>query len=183
VSWELHPAGSRAPDVRVGDVLLTHSAFWTGRMIRFGQGLRWRGARRPFARWNHAALVTGDGTIGGEPTIAEALGHGVVRNDLGKYDGTEYALVRTGCQPADQLQVQRFAHAVVESRTRYGYLEILSLGLTLAIPLPVQFGSPGTMICSAFAAEALCRAGEVFAVTPEYAMPADLAEHFGVAAP
>jgi hypothetical protein len=155
--------------------VLTHSTFATGKLIRFGQGLRWRGNRKPYARWNHAALVV-DGAGG----IVEALGHGVEHNLLGKYRDTEYVLVRTGVAGTDAAQVFAFAKSVLRAKTEYGYLEILSLGLTLAVPLPVQFGSPGTSICSGFVAQALTRAGYVFGVSPEYAMPADLAEHFRV---
>jgi hypothetical protein len=174
---ELHKPGDPQPEVSVGDVILTHSAFWTGKMIRFGQRLRWRGARRPFANFNHAVLV-----VDGSGAIVEALGHGVEHNMLGKYRDTEYALIRTDVHPVDAGQMLDFAESVLAARTKYGYLEILSLGLTLAIPAPIQFGAPGTMICSGFVASALTRAGIVWSVTPEYAMPADIAEHFGVTA-
>lgn len=175
MSVEMHYPGDPQPAVAAGDVILTHSAFWTGKMIRFGQRLRWRGARRPYADFNHAVLV-----VGADGGIVEALGHGVEHNMLSKYQDTQYALIRTHIAPPDTEQVLDFAESVLNARAEYGYLEILSLGLTLAIPLPVQFGSPGTMVCSGFVAAALTRAGVVWKVTPEYAMPADIAEHYGV---
>lgn len=191
-----HRPGEKSPEVNVGDIILTHSTFLTGKIIRFGQRLRWRGARKQFAQWNHAALVIQPtflrdyrtyegGSVVAEvyapARIAEALGHGVEENSIAKYEDTEYAVIHCGpFLTDDKIQIMNFAHSVLLKRARYGYLEILSLCLSLLTPPWVQFGTPGTMICSGFAAQALTRAGVVWPVDPSYAMPADIAEWFQV---
>lgn len=169
-----HAPGDPLPQASFGDIILTHSTFWSGRIIRFGQRLRFRKNRKVYAQWNHAILVTGPSTI------VEALGHGVTENPLSKYQGTEFVLIPTNVTPTDRSQILAFSNSVLEKREKYGYVEILSLGLTLLIPLPIQFGSPDTMICSGFVASALTRAGLIWDQTPEYMMPADIAEHFEI---
>ncbi len=189
-----HNPGQPALDVAPGDIILTHSTFWAGRIIRFGQRLRWRGARKWAAHWNHCALVVEGDSItdrrsypnGGEmyvlrpAWIVEALGNGVERTCLNKYDDTEYAVVHmeVDAYPLDTEQVLEFAHSVLSKRTHYGYWELLSLAGTLLTPKFLNFSTPGTMICSGFVAQALTRAGIIWAVDPTYAMPADIAEQF-----
>jgi hypothetical protein len=172
-----HQPGEPLPKVTFGDVILTHSTFWTGKLIRFGQALRWRGTRRKYAYWNHAMLCT-DGA-----TVVEALGHGVQESPLAKYADTEFVLIPIEINNLDAEQMRRFVRQVLYAKTDYGYLELISLGLTLAIPLPIQFGSPGTMICSGFVAATLTRMGAIWKVSPEYIMPADIAELFDAGAP
>lgn len=175
--FTFHRPGEPTATVRPDDIILTHGTYWTGHLIRFGQRLRFRGARRRFATWNHAAVVWD------HYTVVEALGHGVTKSPLTKYDDTEYVVIHTGgsnMDHRDHEQLARFVKSVLAAKARYGFLEILSLGLTLLIPLPVQFGSPGTMICSGLVASAMTRAGVVWRNSPEYMMPADIAEHYDV---
>jgi hypothetical protein len=174
---EYFPAGEAASDLRTGYLVLTHGTQWTSKLIRFGQRLRFRGARRPFARWNHVALV-----LDGEGNLAEALAQGVVRTNISKYEGTDYHLVQVECEPLDRGEIATFATAVLNAphRTRYGWVTIVSLFFTLAVGSTIMFGKIGTAICSGFASEALVRKGEVFPRPPAYMMPADVAEHFGV---
>jgi hypothetical protein len=176
---ERYGPGEAAEELRTGYVVLTHGSHWTSRMIRFGQRLRFRGARRPYARWNHVALVLdADGNLG------EALSEGVVRTNLSKYEGTDYHLVRFECVEIDREQIGAFATAVLDApqRTKYGWVTIVSLFFTLAFGSTFVFGKIGTAICSGFASEALVRGGEIFPRPPAYMMPADLAEHFSVGA-
>jgi hypothetical protein len=174
---EYFQAGEFASELQAGYLVLTHGTQWTSRLIRFGQRLRFRGARRPFARWNHVALV-----LDGEGNLAEALSPGVVRTNISKYEGTDYHLVRVEYEQLDREEIGAFAAAVLNSphRTEYGWVTIVSLFFTLAFGSTIMFGKVGTAICSGFASEALVRAGEIFPRPPAYMMPADVAEHFGV---
>jgi len=177
VSIERFGPGESADDLRTGYIVLTHGDHWTSKLIRFGQRLRFRGARRKYARWNHVALV-----LNAEGKIAEALSQGVVEEDISKYEGTDYHLVRVECEQIDRDEVARFADAVLKSkhRTKYGWLTIASLFFTLALGSTIMFGKIGTAICSGFASEALTRTGAIFDRPPAYMMPADVAEHFKV---
>lgn len=67
-----------------GDFILTKGDAWTSKLIRFGQRLRFRGEERPFADWNHAALMVS------EDRLVEALGAGVMHTELSKYEPEEY---------------------------------------------------------------------------------------------
>lgn len=176
---EYFPEGESAGDLKTGYIVLTHGVQWTSKLIRFGQRLRFRGARRPFARWNHVALV-----LDAEGNLAEALAQGVVRTNISKYAGTDYHLVRVECAHLDREEIGRFASVVLDAphRTKYGWVTIASLFFTLAVGSTIMFGKIGTAICSGFASEALVRAGEIFPRPPAYMMPADVAEHFGVTA-
>src|SRR4051812_39483936 len=89
--------GARAPDPQPGDFILTHNDSWTGWLIRLGQGLRYRGASRKYARWNHAALV-----VDSTGSIIEALGSGVCTGNLAKYCPTEYHYVTVSASTEDR---------------------------------------------------------------------------------
>jgi hypothetical protein len=169
--------GEAADDLEAGFIVLTHGDHWTSRWIRIGQRPRCRGPRRRFARWNHVALV-----LDAEGNLGEALSAGVVRTNLSKYQGSDYHLVRVECAAADREQISAFAAAVLDSpnRTKYGWLTIFSLFLTLGFGSTLMIGKIGTAICSGFASEALVRMGAIFPRPPAYMMPADLAEHFSV---
>lgn len=171
------PAGESADGLETGYIVLTHGAHWTSKMIRFGQRLRFRGPRRPFARWNHVALV-----LDPEGNLAEALSGGVEETNLSKYTGTDYHLVRVQCSDEDREQIGAFAAAILNApgRTKYGWVTIVSLFFTLGFGSTIMFGKIGTAICSGFASEALVRTGAILPRPPAYMMPADVAEHFSV---
>ena len=169
--------GETAEGLETGDVVLTHGDYLTSKLIRFGQRLRFRGSRRAFARWNHVALVLDE-----EGNLGEALSRGVVRTNLSDYEGSDYHVVRIQCSATDRKQIAEFADAVLDAptRTRYGWVTIVSLFFTLALGSTFMFGQIGTAICSGFASEALVRMGATFPRPPAYMMPADLAEYFAV---
>lgn len=176
-----HPPGSEATDMRKGDIILTHAHGPIHALIRFGQRIHFKGSRRRFAYWNHAVICTLDKP--GYERIVEALGHGVEENFLNKYRDTEYVHIRLDPPKLDEDQMMAFVNNVVVRKTKYGYAEIISLFFSLLIPLPIQFGSPGTMICSGLCAQALTRAGVIWPMSPEYAMPADIAEFYDAGDP
>ena len=167
--------GESAETFATGDIVLTHGDYWTSRIIRFGQRLRFRGARRRYAHWNHVALVLDE-----HGNLGEALSDGVVETHISKYEGTEYHLVPVQCSDEDRTQIAVFATAVLHapSRTKYGWVTIASLFFTLTLGSKLVFGKIGTAICSGFACEALVRTGAIFPRPPAYMMPADVAEYF-----
>ena len=161
--------------MQTGDIVLVHANHFCSKLIRFGQRLRFRGKRRPYAYWNHVALV-----LSSNGTIAEALSNGVVKTHISKYPADSIAYVETNASLEDQDQILDFANSVLSARWRYGYSTIIALAITLLTGSKFVFGKVGTAICSGFACEALTRKGEVFPRPPAYMMPADVAEHFQV---
>ena len=166
------PAGTESHTPEPGDLILTHNPYWTSRIIRFGQRLRYPAEA---AFYNHVAVA-----YDSRGTIVEALGGGVEKRHISAYEGTPYYVVKIGAGSGDRRQVVNFLDAVLEARWRYGYLTILSVALTLLTGYSLVFARSGTAICSGLASEALTRCGEVFEKPPAFMVPADLARHFGV---
>lgn len=164
--------GESVDEMKPGDFVLTHGSYFTSKLIRFGQGLRFP---KEYAYYNHAALVrTSDGYL------AEALGSGVVTTHISRYTPKEYTLVRIDASDEDRDQISWFARSVEEARWRYGYSTIVSVGFSVLTGSKFVFGKVGTAICSGFVAEALTRAGYIFNKPPSYMTPADLAMYFDV---
>ena len=166
------PAGVESALPEPGDIVLTHNPYWTSRIIRFGQRLRYDKAH---AFYNHVAVA-----YDSRGTIVEALGNGVVKRPISVYEDTPYYVIRVRAGSGDRRQVVNFLDAVLKARWRYGYLTIASVALTLLTGYSLVFARAGTAICSGLAAEALTRCGEVFEKPPAFMVPADLARHFGV---
>jgi len=170
-----HPPGDTAQTPRVGDFLLRGltaqgPVSWA---IKAGSWLR--RYEPPYRRFSHAALV-----IGEDGTLAEALGRGVQRSPITKYELANYVLVRTAVGEHDQRQVPRFAEAVLSARTRYGFATIFGLGLYCLVGGQLCIQEAGTAICSGFVSDALARASYVWPRPPFAMMPADLARYFDV---
>jgi uncharacterized protein YycO len=155
-----------------GDFILTHGTAAVNRGIRFGQKLRFRGERREYAFWNHAALVVYGGNV------IEALTHGVTMNKLSKYSDVEYTVVHIEASAEDRVQVCNFAQSCLGDR--YGFLTIASLAVWTLFGGNIELSLDGTEICSGLVAQAVVRAGYIFKRDPSHMTPADLAEHFGV---
>lgn len=166
------PTGQRTSP---GDFILTHRKALPSRLIAFGQGLRFRGQQRPFAHWSHAALIVG---VRGE--LVEALGHGVERTSIDRYRDVEYHLVHIDASPVDRMRIVRYGETMWRRHTRYGWLEILSLGLQLLTGARLALTTDGHMICSGLVATGLERTDAIFTRNAGCMMPADLAEFYGV---
>src|SRR2546421_12307289 len=85
-----------APHPMPGDMLLTHRSGIVPRLIRLGERRRFRGSRRTFAHWSHAALL-----VDGQGALVEAETRGVELSPLSKYREREYHVVHTGEQLGD----------------------------------------------------------------------------------
>lgn len=166
-------AGEGKESPRPGDFILTHRKALYSFAVSTGQRLRFRGSRRPYAHWSHAALVS---STGGE--IVEARNQGVILNSLAAYEHIEYHYVHVDMDERDRQQAVAFARACVGQR--YGWSTIASLAIMLATGARFQFGFDGTEICSGLVARALERGPFIFPKAPNTMMPADLAEFFSI---
>lgn len=166
-------------DFDPGDFILTHSNCWTGRIIRWGQRLRFRGRRRKYAWWNHTALI-----VSKKGDIIEAFGKGVVSDNISKYTQAEYTVVRIHPELAnaqDREEVVVYGKWALDEK--YGYLTIVSIALNLIFGGKFSFFIDGQTICSGLVARALERTRIIFDRSPSHIMPADLAAYFEVEPP
>ena len=161
---------------RRGDFILTHGDEWTSRLIRLGQSLRYRGASAKYTYWNHTALV-----VDGVGAIVDALGTGVAKRSIHDYDPTQYTVVRIDASDEDRLEAATFATSSIGAR--YGWVTIVSLGLSLATGGKFAFAIDGQLICSGLVARALERTTAIFKHDPARIMPAELAEVYNVEPP
>ncbi len=168
--------GEEFKEPQPGDFILTHGSSWTSQLIRFGQALRFRGNDSKFAYWNHCAMVVSE--YGG---LIEADGIGVKRTALSSYAPKEYVAVRVQTEGQDKDQMVKFAeHALGQ---KYGFLTVISLGLSLLTGLKFNFGVDDELICSGLVASCLERGWDIFERPCSYMTPADLAKHYQVEIP
>jgi hypothetical protein len=168
-----YAAGEGVSRPQAGDFILTRDDYWFSRLVRVGQGLRFRGPERVYARWNHAAVVEDE-----SGNLIEANDQGIVRTHLEWYRDVEYYYVRIEASAADRAQVTDFARWALGQR--YGYLTLLSIAVALLTGGKLVLGLQGQYICSGLVARCLERAGYIFDKVPSEVMPADLARYFGV---
>lgn len=169
---ESYPPGEAPDRFNIGDFILTHRRGVLPALIRFGQRIRFRGDRRVFAQWSHAAMI-----VSGDGHLVEALARGVQLTHVKKYHETEYTVVNIGATALDRALAVRFALHTVGAR--YGFVAILSEFFT-CIGSPINIGVDGQYICSGNVSNALCRTVAIFKHDPSFNQPADLAEHFNV---
>lgn len=166
--------GEPAPDDTLpGDIVLMHGKHLFSKIIRFGQGLRYRGDERPFARWNHVAVVSGR-----RGQLVEALSSGVRHSTLADHLDEEYVVVNITASDESRLHAVEYLRWVADLGTRYGWGLIASIGLGLLTGGRLSVNLDGSEICSTLAAESLKCHGYRF--NREHVMPADLAHYFGV---
>jgi len=164
------------PAALPGDFMLTHSSGIYGRLIRFGEALRYWGQDKVFAHWSHAAIFVDDAG-----DIVEALSGGVQQRNISVYHATEYVVVHLPATtaPLDRQHSVQFAEFCLNEP--YGWLTIVNIGLCLLTGSKLSFSIDGQQICSALVARCVERIGEIFAeAEPWNLMPADLAKHFDV---
>lgn len=171
LSVRRYEPGEQIEDPTPGDFALTHGKAWTSWLIRFGQGLRYRGPDRKYTHWSHTALF-----VDRAGDMVEALGNGVAQTHISRYLPTEYTVVRIDASPADREQVVAFARDCLNRP--YGYLTLASIALSLLTGGKLIFGIAGSKICSGLVARALERTGTIYAFEPLQAMPADLAKAY-----
>lgn len=148
-----------------GDLVFAHSTGVIGRAIRLAERLRWKRA----SEWNHVAIV--DRIENEKVYIIQAEARGVT--DTATLDtvapGGHYEIVPP---PAEVDRDRLLAFARGEVGTKYGYVTILAIAVSIIAPWVFTVHVPGTWVCSAVAAEALRAGGwvhrwpDVYSVTP-----------------
>lgn len=155
--------------------MLTHGHTLVHRGIRVAQTIRFRGERRQFAYWNHAALVVG---TKGEIIEAQAR-YGVRLSSLDvEYADRHYVIVDSCQSSEDRDEMVAFAASCVGQE--YGFLTIIGLLGWVLFGGKLIIGLDGTEICSGLVAQALVRGTANFPKMPSMCMPADLAEYYDV---
>jgi hypothetical protein len=155
-----------------GDFVLVHTRDWASKLIRFGQRVRFRGARRPFAYWNHAAIF-----VDGSGNMVEADWRVSVVSIYG-YRRLDYVVVRRNMTDEDREKAAECALDMVGHK--YGIAVIFSAVLRLLTNTRIEFGVDGHPICSALVARALDGRPTFMPRDPSHMLPADLAEMYGV---
>jgi hypothetical protein len=179
-SFKMFAAGEGAQpgEYDPGDFILTHGSGFFSKLIRFGQRLRFRGSKRKYAWWNHAAMI-----VSGTGDLIEALGPGVERTHIDEYKPAEYHLVRLGALADRRDREQVVAFAEWSLGEEYDFVTIVSIAFTLLFGGKFDFGIDGETICSGLVARGLERTDVIFDRTPSHIMPADLAQYFRVMPP
>jgi hypothetical protein len=135
-----------------------------------------------WARYSHAALVTGYAADGGV-LLTEALAHGVVQRRFAYVEG-DYKHIPVRMSEEDRREVVAFARSVVQAKAKYGFVLFATLAvycLTTSLPGPtLLLSQSGTAICSGFVSDALTRTDIIWPREPYWQMPADIAEYFHV---
>jgi len=174
------PPGEQPATWQVGDVILTHNATsFISKLIRFGQRLRYRGDKSGYAWYNHVAVV-----VSPDGDLIEALGRGIVKTHASRYDTEFYSYIDVGLNESDRTAVGQYAQRVSDLNSRYGYVQIVAIAISLLTNSKLQFAVQGQNICSGFAAEALRAGGYWFEykgkiASSSFVTPADFAHAFG----
>ncbi len=185
VTPHAYPPGKEPAQWVPGDVILTHSPHGLfGRLIRFGEKLRYRSKEdEPYTWFNHAAIVISPDPETGKPRLAEALGDGIKTNPASKYLPEWFAYIDIGADNPDRDEIVEFAEREAELHTEYGSIQIASIAMSLIAGGRLTVGMDGSEICSALVAKALRGAGYWWErggriVDEKYLTPADLAASF-----
>jgi hypothetical protein len=145
-----------------GDMFLTHSPSFFGKIIRFGESLR-RPSRSSF--FNHAGII-----VSANGDTIEAWGRGVVRKNLTVHK-TVWIIPHNSDHPTD---IVKFAMST--EKDPYGWLDIVSISVRLLTGLSLSFHGTRSLICSQLAAKAWEHGGWICPELDTAAvMPADLA--------
>jgi len=152
-------------DLAPGWVVFAHSNGIAGRLIRFGERLRWKRG----ATWNHAAILSRVDEQGNWYVIQADI-RGVNEAPLSSVGRYTVIAPPQGCDPVAVLQ---FAQAQVAAKSKYSLLSILSIAFDIITPnwFP-EVRRDNTWICSALVGEALRFGGwlhcwgSVYTVTP-----------------
>lgn len=170
---EVCPSGNTVEAVLPGDFFLVHGENFFSRLIQFGQALRFRGKEKHFSYWTHCGVFT---SLTGD--IIEALGNGVIQNNISYYKDYKYIVVHISALPDDREEMIQFAKACLGDK--YGWLTLLSIAISLLSGTKFSFNFDGQEICSGLVTRSLERTTFIPKRDASHMMPADLAQAFGV---
>jgi len=168
--------GETASKFEPGDFILTHRHHMVSKLSRLAQSIR--GRERRYSYWSHAAVI-----VDPSGALIEAESNGVIRSSLAKYELEEYHLVHLGttADQRDRRQVVAFLESLVGQP--FGFLDLVSVGLSLLTGAKLNISYESHLMCSALVARALERTSAIFGDEPAHMLPADLARHYGVEGP
>jgi hypothetical protein len=163
-------------DAQPGDLVFCHSAGVVGAGIRLVERFRraYSGAAEaPGDNWNHVAVLVSVKGRRNNPanwTVLQAEGKGVAAAALSSVaPGGNYEIVRLPVT-CEASKVTKFMRA--QTGSRYGFVTVASILVTLLTPRFFDVMKPGTWICSAVAAESmryggwLHNWGDLYTVSP-----------------
>jgi len=177
-SVEHYPPGRVAISPQPGDFIVTHGKGFFDQLIRFGETLRVSAADRQYAYWNHAALITSP-----DGSLIQAMAQGVERGSLSDYAASDYYLVRIEASDEDRAEVVAFGEWALDAHSKYGFLTLVSIALTIITGWKLTFFVDGSFICSGLVARAQERTTALFPHDPVHITPAELAQYYGVPSP
>jgi len=129
--------------IQPGDAILANTKGLYGRIIQFGQKLKWSG----HSKWHHAAIVT-DIDSNGQVWVFQMARHGEIVKLEDVAPGREIKIIPCpdGVNRADAV-----AYAKILVGTDYGILTIVSIAINVLTPGSIRFDlrHEGTLICSA----------------------------------
>lgn len=169
---KVYPVGTIPYKTKPGDIILVHRKSLYSNLIGLGQWLTTRKWDRRFIWARHVACVAGE-----EGELVEALGKGVEERHISVYKDIDFIYVDIEADNHDREQMHNFLYACVGRP--YNWFEIISLGITIISGAKLVFGNPGTLICSALAAQMLCRGDFIFERDPSVMMPWNIAKKIG----
>jgi hypothetical protein len=172
-SFKVYPCGESPVKYVPGDFILVSTNGILAKLIRLGQFIRYHGKMRPFARWNHTAMIIND-----SGDIIEAIGRGVVINNISDYNDVEYYYVTSKLNKQSRDQAVAAANSFLKDK--YSWVTIFSIAIELLTGIKIQLTQSNTMICSALVGQSLWAGGIIFDSNPYQMMPADLACAFDI---
>ena len=127
-----------------GDIVVFHGHAFFDRLIQFGQRIHHPQLE---AQWNHVGIVIDD--VG---TIIEARVGGVQLGNVYDQRGSEFFVISIP-DDAQRAGILRFARSRLGRK--YGYLEMVSLGLSIMFGFKFGFMRRGAYVCSGLAASCM----------------------------
>lgn len=131
------------PNIKPGDAVLADTKGAYGRLIQFGQAIRWSKHRR----WHHAAIVTEVDEYGQVWCVQMARHCERVNiNDIAPGRPLKIVPIPEGVNAAEAV-----SYAERQIGTKYGVSTILSIAFNILTPesIRIDFRRTGTLICSA----------------------------------
>jgi hypothetical protein len=135
--------------IKVGATGFARTSGKAGRLIRFGEWLRWRNDL-----WNHVfTVVETDGTAANTTVVQATPGKGIVRSHLSEITNGSIVAILNPLDGVDASKVVEFA--LGEVKDKYAFGSDVCIALDIITPdWTVDFRRNGTWCCSALGAEA-----------------------------
>ena len=175
-NFTIYGPGAEPASFLPGDFFLLESPTKWGKLISFGEWIRYHGENRKFSKWSHAGIF-----IDTSGNIIEALPGGVFINNISKYKDLTYYIVHTKLSAPNRYQSVEAAKSFLKDK--YGWVSDISIGFHFLTGMKIRITTSNTINCSGLVAMALWAGGIIFDGTPQLFAPADLAAAYNVPSP